>query len=460
MSTTAHRLSSPAAALHAAGFVGRVVEPGDADYDAARAVFNGAVDARPAAVACATDAEDVAAAVRGARAAGMPFTIRAGGHSITGRSVRDGALCIDLRAMRAIRVDPERALVRVGAGALLGELDVATQEHGLAVPAGQISHTGVAGLTLGGGMGWLMRRHGLTVDSLLAADVVLADGTTARASADEHPDLFWALRGGGGDFAVVTAFEFRGHRVGPTLLAGILLYPWERAGEALRATRALMADAPDDLMAFATLVTAPPHPPFPAELHGRRAVAVTVVWTGDPADGERAVAPLRAAAPPVADLVAPMPFVALQSMLDGTAPPGFQYYDRLHYLREVGDAFLERLLAGFERAPSPFAHVNMGWMGGAVRRVDPAATAFGHRDAEALVWFIGAAGPAPVGPVRDWVRGVWRDTAAFATGQTYVNALDAEGPARDAYATATWERLVAIKRRYDPDRVLSGSGIG
>jgi FAD/FMN-containing dehydrogenase len=296
-----------AAALRAQGFVGRLVEPGDLDYDDARAGWNGAIDRRPAAIARADDADDVAAAVRAARAAGVAFTVRAGGHSVSGRSIRDGALCIDLRALNAVEVDAARGLVSVGGGALLGEVDAATQEHGLAVPAGQISHTGVGGLTLGGGIGWLMRHHGLTVDSLLAADVVLADGRLVRVSAAEHADLFWALRGGGGDFGVVTRFEFRAHRVGPTVLAGLMVYPWERAREAMRASRALMADAPEELTIFDVLLTAPPQEPFPVELQGRPVAVVAVAWTGDPAEGERALAPLRARCPPVLDLVGEMP---------------------------------------------------------------------------------------------------------------------------------------------------------
>src|SRR5687768_3601588 len=221
MNTTSTPSSLLADRLRAGGFVGRLVDPSDSDYDRARMGWNGAIDRRPAAVAYASDADDVAAAVRAARAAGLAFTIRAGGHSVSGRSVRDGALCIDLRALNAVAVDPGRGVVQVGGGALLSELDAATQEHGLAVPAGQISHTGVGGLTLGGGMGWLMRRHGLTIDSLQSADVVLADGRQVRAGADEHPDLFWALRGGGGDFGGVTSSEFRTHSVCPLVLAGV-----------------------------------------------------------------------------------------------------------------------------------------------------------------------------------------------------------------------------------------------
>jgi FAD/FMN-containing dehydrogenase len=448
-----------AAGLRARGFTGRLVEPADPDYDDARAGWNGAIDRRPAAVAFASDADDVAGAIRAARAAGLAFTIRAGGHSVSGRSVRDGALCIDLRGLNAVDVDPERALVRVGGGALLGELDAATQEHGLAVPAGQISHTGVGGLTLGGGIGWLMRRHGLTIDSLEAADVVLADGRMVRATADEHPDLFWALRGGGGDFGVVTSFELRAHAVGPTVLAGMLVYPWERAREALRATRHLMAGAPEELTIFDVLITAPPQEPFPPELQGRPVAVVGVAWCGDLAEGERVLAPLRAGAPPAMDLVGPMPYVALQSMLDETAPHGWRFYDRLHYLPEVSDGFIDALLAGFEGVPAPQAHVVTAWMGGAIDRVAPGATAFGHRGARAFTWIIGCSGDGPLEPVVDWVRRLWDDTARFASDGVYVNALGPERSVRDAYADEIWERLVAVKRRYDPDGVFSGNGI-
>ena len=446
--------TSPAAALRAAGFVGRVVEPGDADYDRARIGWNGAIDRRPAAVAYATDADDIAAAIR----TGLDCTIRGGGHSVSGRSVRDGALLVDLRGLDGIDVDPEREVVRVGGGALLGELDAATQAFGLAVPAGQISHTGVGGLTLGGGLGWLMRRHGLTIDSLLSAEVVLADGEIVRASARSHPDLFWALRGGGGDFGVVTEFEFRAHRVGPTVLAGLLIYPWEQAWDAFRAARSLMADAPEDLTVFAVLVTAPPEPPFPVELQGGPVAVIAVAWCGDPAAGEQLLAPLRADC--AADLVGEMPYVALQSMLDATAPHGWGYYDRLHYLPEVGDGFIDALLAGFERAPTPQSHVMTAWMGGAIDRVAPGDTAFGHRGARALSWFIGCSADGQLEPVTDWVRTMWEATAPFASGGVYVNALEAGRPARDAYAEPIWDRLVGVKRRYDPEGRFQGNGVG
>src|SRR5688500_4277684 len=454
-------IDSPlAACLRAEGFISRVCEPGDAGYDQARAGWNGAIDRRPAAVAYARDADDVAAAVRAARLAGVDFTIRAGGHSVSGRSVRDGALCIDIRGLNRVEVDADTAVVHVGGGALLGELDAATQEHGLAVPAGQISHTGVGGLTLGGGIGWLMRRHGLTIDSLRAVDVVLADGRLVQASPDEHSDLFWALRGGGGDFGVVTRFTFEAKRVGPMLLAGVLVYPWELAREALRASRQLMESAPEELTMFEVLVTERPAEPFPPELQGRKVVALGVAWCGDNAEGERILEPLRTACQPALDLVGPMPYVALQSMLDPTAPHSWHYYDRMHYLPEVSDDLVDVLVDGFESVPEPEAHVVTGWLGGAIDAVAPGATAFGHRGASAFTWIIGSSGERPVEPVRDWVCRLWDDTSRFASGGVYVNALDPDRTVRDAYADEIWERLVAVKRRYDPDGVLSGNGIG
>jgi FAD/FMN-containing dehydrogenase len=458
MPTTNTTSTSLSDALRAHGFVGRVVEPADTGYDAARACWNAAVDRAPSAVAYATDVADVSAAVRAARAAGMPFTIRSGGHSVSGRSVRDRALCIDMRGLSQVRVDPGSRLVEVGGGALLGELDAATQEHGLAVPAGQISHTGVGGLTLGGGLGWLMRRHGLTVDSLAGAEVVLADGSVVEASEDSDPDLLWALRGGGGDFGAVTRFRFRAHRVGPAVLAGMLVYPWERAGEALRLARELMEDAPDELTTFAVLLTAPPEPPFPPELRGKPIAAISIAWCGEIAAGERALEPLRSRSRPALDLVAPMPYVALQSMLDQTAPHGWHYHDRMHLLDEVSDNVVEALLAGYERTPTPQSHIITGWMGGAVDRAEPGATAFGHRGAKAETWLIGSSTES-VDPVRAWVRETSAAIEPLARAGTYVNALEADRPVAAAYEAGLLERLEAVKRRYDPDGAFSGNGI-
>ena len=449
-----------AAALREHGFVGRLVEPSQNGYDEARACWNGAVDRTPSAVAFASDPDDVAAAIAAARAEGVAFTIRAGSHSVSGRSIRDDAICIDIRGLNTVEVDPATALVRVGGGALLSELDAATQEHCLAVPGGQISHTGVGGLTLGGGVGWLMRNHGLTIDSLEAIEVVLADGQKVRATETDHPDLFWALRGGGGDFAAVTTFEFRAHEVGPMILGGMMVYPWSDAPAAFGAVRDLMADAPEDLTTFVTLITAPPADPFPPEVQGGPVLAVAMAWTGDLAEGERVVDTLRTECPPAVDLIAPMPYAALQGMLDHTAPHGLNYYDRAHYLPEVSDEFIHTLLSGFEEVTTPYSHVMTGWMGGAIDRVAPGETAFGHRGARAFTWIIGCSGEEPLEPTTDWVRRVWEATRPFADGGVYVNALDLGRPVRDAYADEIWDRLVAVKRRYDPDGVLSGNGIG
>jgi FAD/FMN-containing dehydrogenase len=451
--------STLAAALRTHGFVGRIVEPGHSDYDECRFGWNAAIDRRPSAVAYATDTDDVAAAVRAATSGGFPFTIRSGSHSVSGRSVRDGALCLDLRALNGVRVDPATRRVRVGGGALLSELDAATQEHGLAVPAGQISHTGVGGLTLGGGVGWLMRGHGLTIDSLLAAEVVLADGNVVRASDHEHADLFWALRGGGGDFGIVTEFEFRAHPVGPLVLGGMLAYPWDQARDAFRASRELIESASEELMIFDVLVTAPPAPPFPPELQGQKAAVVGIAWSGDLEEGERVLAPLREAHPPALDLVQPMPYVALQSMLDDTAPHGLRYYDKQHYLAEVSDGYVDALVDAFESVPTPQSHVVTGWMGGAVGRVAQGATAFGHRGGAATAWVIGCSGHEPIEPTTEWVRRTWEATRPFATDGVYVNALDLDRSIEEAYAADVWQRLVEIKRRYDPDGVLAGNGI-
>jgi FAD/FMN-containing dehydrogenase len=257
----------------------------------------------------------------------------------------------------------------------------------------------------------------------------------------------------------VTSFEFRARRVGPLVLGGMLVHPWEQAGDALRAARALMERAPDELTIFVALITAPPEAPFPEQLHGRPAVAVALAWSGDLAEGERVLAPLRATPPPALDLVAPMPYTALQTMLDQTAPPGWRFYDRMHYLPAVGDEFIDALLAGFESAPTPQTHVMLGWLGGAIDRVAPGATAFGHRGARALTWFIGCSGDEPIAPAADWVRWVWSETEPFAAPGVYVNALDADRPVREAYADDVWERLLAIKRRYDPDGAFNGNGI-
>jgi hypothetical protein len=258
----------------------------------------------------------------------------------------------------------------------------------------------------------------------------------------------------------VTEFEFRAHAVGPLVLGGMLAYPWEQARDAFHASRELIESAPDELMIFDVLITAPPAPPFPPELQGQRVAVVGIAWSGDLAEGERLLAPLRAALPPALDLVQPMPYVALQAMLDETAPHGLRYYDKLHYLTDVSDGYIDSLVEAFESVPTPQSHVVTGWMGGAVARVPQGATAFGHRSAPATAWVIGCSGDEPIEPTADWVRRTWEATRPFATDGVYVNALDLDRSVEEAYAAEVWERLVEVKRRYDPEGVLAGNGIG
>jgi FAD/FMN-containing dehydrogenase len=354
--------------------------------------------------------------------------------------------------MAAVEVDPVRRIARVGGGALLGALDRATQRHGLAVTAGQVSHTGVAGLTLGGGIGWLMRKHGLTIDNLLAAHVVTADGACVRAAADEHPDLFWALRGGGGNFGVVTRFDFRLHRVGPIIIGGSLVFPLGRAEEALAASRAVMAEAPDDLTIFEALVTAPPQAPFPGRLQGRPVLSVGVAHLGGEEAARRDLAPLRALQPAL-DAVGPMPYLALQSMIDDAVPHGRCYHIRGQWLHALDDHAIGAVVDALRSATPPFDHIVMCRLGGAVARVPEDATAFARRDAGHYAMAVGAWERGPSEPHVAWVRGLSDALAPSASGGGYVNEIG-DQPARTGYTDAAWERLVRVKRQWDPENVF------
>jgi FAD/FMN-containing dehydrogenase len=437
--------------------LGEVLAPGDEGYEQARRVWNGLIDRRPAAIARPRNAAEVAAAVLHARERELPIAVRCGGHSVPGHSTVDGGLVIDLSAhLGGVVVDPATRRVHAGGGALLGALDRATQAHGLAVPAGHVSHTGLGGLTLGGGTGWLMRRHGLTIDSLRAAEVVTAEGEIVRAAEDERPDLFWALRGGGGNFGVVTRFELEALPLGTTLVAGLLAYRLEQAREVLAFWRGWMDGAPDELTTFPVLVTAPPHEPFPPELRGRPLLAVGVAYAGPVADGLRALEPLRSFAPPALDLAGPMPYLALQTMLDASAPHGLHNYNRAEWLDDLDDAAIDVLVDGFERVPSPLSQVILARMGGAVARVPGDATAFPHRQARNLLWLVSAWTPdADPEPNLAWGRELAAAVAPFAAGGVYVNALgdEPESRVRSAYG-ANWQRLVEVKRAYDPDNVF------
>jgi FAD/FMN-containing dehydrogenase len=444
--------------LGARGFTGELIDREHPAYEDARHVWNGSIDRRPIAIARCHDTEDVAAAVSVGVALGLPVAVRGGGHSMAGHSTCDDGLVVDLSPMRQVRVDPVARLARVAGGALLGDLDQATQQHGLAVPAGQVSHTGVAGLTLGGGVGYLMRKHGLTIDSLLAAQVVTAAGETVRASAQENPDLFWGLRGGGGNFGVVTEFTFELHELGPIVYAGVLAYSYERAGEVLRASRELMQHAPNELSIHEILITIPEHDPFPPALQGHRAVLLVPVHVGGHGQAAADIAPLRELGPTF-DLVGPMPYLALQSMIDHDTRHGLGHYSKSHWLTGYEDALIDTLIDAFPEAPSPMAHLITARMGGAIERIPPGATAFAHRSAANFLWIINLweDPQAESEPHRRWVNDVLEATRRYSIGSGYVNAIAPdEGPdrVRAAYDEHTFSRLAEIKRSWDPYNVF------
>jgi len=433
-----------------------VIEPHDERYEAARAVWNGSIDHRPAVIARPRTDAEVAEALLRARDQGAEIAIRGGGHSMQGHSMSDGGVTIDLSAMNCVEVDVQARRARVGGGALLGDVARAAGPHGLAIPYGHVSHTGVAGLTLGGGIGWIARRHGLTIDRLRAARVVTAEGAVVRASDDENPDLFWALRGGGGNFGIVTEFEFALCEHGPEVLAGMLLHPLERASEALRFSRDFMDEAPDELTVYETFMTVPPDPSFPAELQGKPALAIGLVYAGDPAEGDRVVRSLREFGPPALDTLGLMPTTATQEMLDPTAPHGMHNYSKSHWLAELPDTAVERMVELHAAVPSPMSMIITSRMGGAVERVSPESTAFVHRDAYRLLWVVGAWWEGDDIEQIAWTREVFDALTPHSTGGVYVNSLqdEPEQRIRDAYDSRTWNRLVQLKDRWDPDNTF------
>ena len=451
-STVQPPLNDLAAQLH-----GRLIRPGDDSYDEARRVWNGMFDRRPLAIAQCADSDDVIAGVTFARQQGLVVSVRGGAHSWPGYSTTDGGLVIDLAPMKAITVDATARTVRAEGGVKWGELDRATQEHGLAVTGGTNSDTGIAGLTLGGGIGWLQRAFGLSCDNLLAADVVSADGRLMRASADDHADLFWGLRGGGGNFGIVTAFEYRLHPVGPVVLAGPILYPLEQAREVLAFQRSFMPTAPDELMVFDLFLTVPPAPPFPEALYGQKLLFVVPLYVGPVDEGERVAAPLRQIGQPIADAVQPMPYTVLQTTLDDALPRGIRAWSSLSYLRQLDDAAIDLMAERFRGVPSPHSHVVIGRMDGAVTRVPQDATAFPQRAEQYVTWIV-AGWPDETGDEANikWARDFKAAIQPFATGSTYVNAQSDESvdPMQSGYVPGTYERLTDLKRKYDPTNLF------
>ena len=438
--------------LDEAAFRGDVVRPGDPGYDLHRKVWNGSFDRRPALIVRCAGVSDVIAAIKLGRESGLPVAVRSGGHSFPGLSVADDALMIDLQPMKGVRVDPEKRTARVQAGVLLGELDRETQAFGLAVPSGIVTHTGVAGLTLGGGIGWIMRKHGLSVDQLVSVDLVTADGEFVQASADENADLFWGLCGGGGNFGIVTEFEFRCVPLGTQVLAGPIFWPMERSGEVLRFYRDWVAEAPDELMTIVVHRKAPPLPFVPEELHGKPVVMVIPCWVGDPDEGERVIRPLRQFGPPIADVCTVKPYLAHQAMFDPSFPPDRWYYFKSCDVAELTDEIIDITMERSLQIASPLTSFPIWQMGGAVARVGDDETAFNGRRA-AFTYNIGACTESAEGfeEERDWVRSFWSALEPWHQG-VYVNFLGDDEPARvlESYGPAKYERLRALKRRYDP----------
>jgi len=435
---------------------GSVITPADDGYEAARAVHNGMIDKRPALIARCTDAADVVAALTFARDEGLDLAVRGGGHNGPGLGTSDGGVVIDLSGMKGVRVDPEARTARVAGGATYGEVDHATAAFGLAVPSGFVSTTGVGGLTLGGGVGYLTRKYGLTIDSLLEADVVLADGRQVTASADEYPDLFWALRGGGGNFGVVTSFLFRLQQVS-TPYAGPILWDIDRAADVMRFWQDTLDRADDDLYGFFAFLQVPPGPPFPEELHLKTMCGIVWCYTGPQDKAEEVFKPIRAFGPPALDLAGPMPLPVLNSLFDALYPPGLQWYWKSDMMGALDDEVIARHLEHGTSLPSWMSTMHLYPMSGAAGRVGNTDTAFSYRDARYNMVIAGIdSDPANNDRNIAWARDYWDAVHPFSTGGgAYVNFMMEEGEDRvRASYRDNYDRLVEIKRRYDPQNLF------
>lgn len=447
-----------ALAAFRSGFRGTTLTGADAGYEDARKVWNGAIDRRPSLVVRCMGTADVVRAVKFAREHGIVNSVRGGGHNIAGLAVCEGGLMIDLSTLRGTWVDPVARTCRAQAGCTLGDVDHETQQHGLAAVLGFVSATGIAGLTLGGGFGYLTRRHGWTCDTVRSMDVVAADGSLVRASAAENPDLYWALRGGSGNFGIVTSFEYALFPAGPQILGGAIAWSARDAQAVLAAYRELSAQAPRELTTVAILRIAPPAPWLPKEMHGTPIIAVFVCHSGDVARGEALLAPLRAAAPSVADIVMPRPYVQMQSLLDATQPRGRRYYWKSHYLPRVDARMGAIAIEHAARVRSPHSAILLFHVGGALNELPPGHSPAGNRDA-AYVLNIAASWERPEDDEANtqWARDCFAAARECSTGGTYVNFLTAE-EGRDrieaAYGSENLRRLAQLKRRYDPDNLF------
>lgn len=435
---------------------GDVVVPGDGAYEDARKIWNAMIERHPALIVRCTATSDVIGTVNFARSEGLPLSVRGGGHNIAGSAICDDGVVADLSRMKAVSVDARARRVVVEAGATLGELDAATQAHALATPVGINSTTGLAGLTLGGGFGWLSRKHGMTVDNLESAEVVTAAGELVRASATEHPDLFWALRGGGGNFGVVTRFEFRLHPIGPDVLSGLIVYPIAEAKSILQQYRRFAAKAPDELSVWVILRQAPPLPFLPEAVHGKGIVALALFYADDPAEGEALIAPLRRFGTPLGEHVGVQPYTAWQQAFDPLLTPGARNYWKSHNFTTLPDPLFDTAIDYVEKLPSPQCEILFGALGGAAARPAPGSAAYAHRDTQFVMNVHGRwTDPADDKRCIGWARDCFTASAPFASGGVYVNFLtDDEGDRVRAAYGSNYDRLAQVKRRYDPGNLF------
>lgn len=435
---------------------GELLTPDAADYDEVRAIWNAMIDRRPGLIVRCTSAADVVRAVNFGRDNELLVAVRGAGHNIAGNAVCDGGLMIDLSLMKSVEVDEAKQIARVEPGVTLGELDEAAQAFGLVVPVGINSTTGIAGFTVGGGFGWLTRKYGLTIDHLISADVVTAAGEQVTASESENPDLFWGIRGGGGNFGVVTSFEFRLRQVGPEVLAGLIIHPFEQAPEMLRHYREFVATAPEELSVWVVLRKAPPLPFLPEEWHWKEVLILALLYAGDIEEGQRAVEPLRKLGSPIADVVAPQKYTDFQKAFDPLLTPGARNYWKSHDFTQLSDEMLDVLVEYAGVLPTPLTEIFVGHLGGAAARVPPEATAYTHRDAEFVLnvhtrWEDPARDDECVG----WAREFFDASAPHATGGVYVNFMsEDEGDRVKAAYGVNYDRLVELKNKYDPGNLF------
>ena len=438
-----------------ASFRGSLLRPDDEGYNEARSIWNAMIDRRPALIARCAGVADVIASVNFAREQGLPVAVKGAGHNIAGNAIVDDGLVIDLSSMKSVHVHPEAKTARVEPGVTLAEFDHEAQAFGLATPVGYNSTTGIAGLTLGGGFGWLSRKYGLTIDNLRGADVVTAEGKLVHASENENPDLFWGLRGGGGNFGVVTSFEFDLHEVGPEVMSGLLAHPFEDTADVMRAYREFVASAPNEVTAWMVIRHAPPLPVIPEEWHGEKILAIAAYYAGEMDEGEAALQPLREIGEPIADAIGPHPYAGWQQAFDPLLAPGARNYWKSHNFVEFTDEMIDAFVEYGESLPTPESEIAIAQLGGATNDVPIDATAYPHRDAEFLMnlhtrWM----DPAKDDECIAWARSCYDAMAPHATGGVYANFIPEEVGEEPAAYRENYDRLVELKGKYDPDNLF------